>query len=155
MVENDLFKTILSKAMALCANHEYCSAEIRSRLNSWSVDSNDTEKIMSYLIKERFIDDSRYTSAFVKDKFRQNKWGKVKISAHLRSKSLGDDLIRSALDEIDDEAYIDMIREVINDHRRLVKAKNQYDMKGKLLRFALSRGYESHLVYDILNESDQ
>jgi regulatory protein len=110
---------------------------------------------MSYLIKERFIDDSRYASAFVKDKFRQNKWGKVKISAHLRSKSLGDDLIRSALDEIDDEAYIDMIREVINDHRRLVKAKNQYDMKGKLLRFALSRGYESHLVYDILNESDQ
>lgn len=155
MAENDIVKAAMNKAMALCASHEYCSSEIMSKLGSWSVGNEDAEKILSYLIKEKFIDDSRYASAFVKDKFRQNKWGKVKIAAHLRSKNLGSDIIQSALDAIDDEMYLNMIRETINDHRRFVKAKNQYDMKGKLLRFGLSRGFESNLVYDILNEKEE
>lgn len=155
MAENDIVKAAMNKAMALCASHELCSSDIMSKLSSWSVGNEDAEKILSYLIKEKFIDDSRYASAFVKDKFRQNKWGKVKIAAHLRSKNLGSEIIQSALDAIDDEMYLTMIRDTINDHRRFVKAKNQYDMKGKLLRFGLSRGFESNLVYDILNEKEE
>jgi regulatory protein len=154
MAENNLVKAALNKAMALCAYHEYCSSEIRSRLSSWGIGNDDSEQLISVLIKEKFINDSRYSAAFAKDKFNQNKWGKIKIAAHLRSKNISEETIQSALDEIDDESYIKMIRDTINAHRRFVKAKNLYDLKGKLLRFGLSKGFESNLLYDILNETD-
>jgi regulatory protein len=88
MAESELFKTALSKAMALCSRREYCSDDIRAKLNSWGIGENDTEKIISALVTENFINEKRYSEAFVKDRFRYNKWGKVKIRANLRLKKI-------------------------------------------------------------------
>ena len=106
------------------------------------------------LIKENFINESRYAAAFVRDKFKYNKWGKVKIAAHLGAKKLPPDIISTALDSIDNEQYIRIVRGIIEGHRKTVKAKNQYDLKAKLLRYGLSKGFESSLLYDILNDLD-
>jgi regulatory protein len=152
MAENTLYKMSLTKAMALCSRREYCSEDIRAKLQSWSVSEKDAEKIISALIKENFLNEARYSEAFVKDKFRYNKWGRVKIAAHLKAKSIPGELIRSALDSIDDELYRNTLKELIASHRKSVKAKNQYDLKGKLLRYGLSKGFESSLLYDILND---
>ena len=134
MAENDLFKTLLSKSMALCSKREYCIDDIRSRLDSLGSSVTDREKIIKTLIKENFINEERYASAFVKDKFRYNKWGKVKITAHLKAKHIPPAIISRALGSIDNELYIKTLGEMISSHRRYVKAKNQYDLKGKLLR---------------------
>jgi len=103
------------------------------------------------LIKENFINEKRYAEAFVKDKFRYNKWGKVKIRAGLKMKKIPGEIINNALDSIDDGTYRKTIEELITVHRRSVKAKNQYDLKGKLLRYGLSKGFESDLLYDVLS----
>jgi regulatory protein len=155
MSENTLFKTALNKAMAECSRREFCSEDIRKKLVEWGVENNDAEKIIGVLIREKFIDESRYASAFVRDKFKYNKWGKVKIAAHLRAKKLSSDLIKSALDSIEDELYNRFLRELIESHRRSVKAKNKFDLKAKLLRYGLSKGFESNLLYDILNEIEE
>ena len=152
MAENALYKTALTKAMTLCSHREYCTEDIRIKLRSWGVTEEDTEKIIVALIKENFINEARYSEAFVKDKFRYNKWGRVKIAAHLKAKSIPGEMIRSALDTIDDEFYRNTLKELIASHRKSVKAKNQYDLKGKLLRYGLSKGFESSLLYDILND---
>jgi regulatory protein len=152
MSENTLFKTALNKAMAECSRREFCCEDIRNKLVGWGVAINDAEKIIGVLISEKFIDESRYASAFVKDKFKYNKWGKVKLAAHLRAKKLSSEIIKSALDSIEDELYNKFLRELIESHRRSVKAKNQYDLKAKLLRYGLSKGFESSLLYDILND---
>ena len=152
MSENAFFKTVLNKAMAECSRREFCSEDIRNKLALWGVEINDAEKIIGVLISEKFIDESRYASAFVRDKFKYNKWGKVKIAAHLRAKKLPSDVIKSSLDSIEDEQYKKSLRELIESHRRSVKAKNQYDLKAKLLRYGLSKGFESNLLYDILND---
>jgi regulatory protein len=152
MSENELFKTALTKAMALCSHREYCCEDIRVKLNSWSVGERDAEKILVNLIKENFINEKRYSEAFVKDKFRYNKWGKVKIRANLRMKKIPSDVINSALNSIDNELYKKTLEELLTIHRRSVKVKNQYDLKGKLLRYGLSKGFESELLYDILSE---
>lgn len=154
MPENSLFKTALNKAMALCARREFCSWDIQVKLESWGLNSSDAKSVISSLIKEDFINDKRYAEAFVRDKYRQNKWGKVKITAHLKAKNIASELISSALASLDDDQYRQMIRDTLDSHRKFVKAKNQYDLKGKLLRFGLSKGFESHLLYDILNEID-
>jgi regulatory protein len=152
MSEKALFKIALEKAMAQCSRREYCSDDIRNKLSLWGVDNDDIGKILRILISDNFINESRYATAFVRDKFKYNKWGKVKISAHLRGKKVPQDIISSALDSIDNDLYIKLLRELIEAHRKSVKAKNQYDLKAKLLRYGLSKGFESNLLYDILND---
>jgi len=154
MNENSFYGAILSKAMALCSKREYCSDDIRSKLRSWGAGEADSEKIISTLISENFLNETRYASAFVRDKFNYNKWGKVKIAAHLRAKQISPGIITSALNLIDNELYMRTMKEIITSHRRHVKAKNKFDLKGKLLRFGLSKGFESNMLYDILNDSD-
>lgn len=154
MTENELIKISLSKAMALCSRREYCTDDISTRLKSWGISDNDSEKIINILYKENFINDIRYSKAFVKDKFIYNKWGKVKIAAHLRIKKIPPDIIKTALDSIINEDYIKILKEILSDHRRFIKARSQYDLKGKLLRYGLSKGFESDLLYGLLNETE-
>jgi regulatory protein len=155
MADNELFKTALNKAMALCAGREYTSAEILSKLKLWGLEAEESGRIIQLLKNENFINEERYAFAFVKDKFRYNKWGKLKIAAHLRSKNVSDEVIRKALDSIDEETYRNTIENIISTHRHSVKAKNQYDLKAKLLRYGLSKGFESHLLYDLLNGMEE
>jgi regulatory protein len=152
MTENTLINAALNKAMALCASREYCSEDIRAKLDSWSVNNQDADKIINKLIGENFINEKRYAEAFVRDKYHHNKWGKVKIASQLRVKRIAPDLIDSVLATIDEEQYRQAIRDILASHRKFIKAKNQFDLKGKLMRFGLSKGFESHILYDILNE---
>jgi regulatory protein len=152
MSEKGLNKIALEKAMALCSRREFCCDEIRSKLSLWGVENDDSEKIIGTLIRENFINESRYAVAFVRDKFKYNKWGKAKIKAHLSSKKLPPDIINTALDSIDNEQYIKLLRGLIESHGKTVKARNQYDLKAKLLRYGLSKGFESNLLYDMLND---
>ena len=138
--------------MAQCSRREYCCDDIRNKLISWGVSGNDSEKIIVTLIKENFINEQRFAIAFVKDKFNYNKWGKIKIAAHLRHKRITGEIVKVALDSIDYDVYTKSLKDIITSHRRSVKAKNQYDLKAKLLRYGLSKGFESSLLYEVLDE---
>jgi regulatory protein len=151
MSESTIYKSALSKAMALCSQREYCIEDIRAKMQSWSVGNTDSDRIISILIQENFINEKRYAEAFVKDKFRYNKWGKIKIRASLKMKNIPGDIINHALDSIEADLYKKTIEKLLTAHRRSVKAKNQFDLKGKLLRYGLSKGFESDLLYDILS----
>jgi regulatory protein len=152
MSENKLYTAAFSKAMAICSRREYCIDDILSKLQLWGIKEDECKKIIGALIKENFINEKRFTDAFVRDKFTYNKWGKVKIKAHLKLKRIPAEIINSALNSIDNEVYIKTLKELLTSHQRSVKAKNQYDLKGKLLRYGLSKGFESELLYDLLNK---
>lgn len=154
MTENLLYKTALSKTMALCSRKEYCCDDIRSKMMSWGIGSNDSEKIISILIKEKFIDESRFASAYTKDKFNYNKWGKIKIGSNLKLKKIPPEIIKQSLESIDYDSYRKLIVNLLTLHHKKVKAKNQYDMKARLLRYGLSKGFESSLLYEILGEEE-
>jgi regulatory protein len=154
MAETFLFNTALNKAMALCASREICNWDIRQKLNSWGIKGDEADRIISQLSTGKFIDEERYANAFVKDKFRYNKWGKIKIGAALRVKRIPDEIIRRALDSIDDKEYLDLLKDIIEKQKKTTRAMNQYDLKGKLLRHCLAKGFESHLIYDLLKIDD-
>lgn len=155
MADKERYNVLLKKAMAYCAGKECCRSDISQKLSAWSADEEEIEKILNQLVRENFINEERYAAAFVKDKFRYNKWGRVKTGAALRQKKIPADIISIAFEAIDENAYLEALKTIISAHRRTVKAKNQYDLKGKLLRYGLSKGFESHLLYDILNESTE
>jgi len=66
--------------------------------------------------------------------------GKIKIGSALKMKRIPDEIIRKAFESINDEEYINLLKNIIDRHKRTVKAKNQFDLKGKLLRHCLGKG---------------
>lgn len=143
---------LLLRAQQLCSGREYCVSDITAKIAQWG--EKDEEKIAGIirkLIAEKYIDENRYCRAFARDHFRYQHWGKVKISAGLRMKKLPAAAIAEGLDAIDNEEYLARLKEILETHNRSVKAKNRYDLKARLLRHALGKGYESHLVYEALN----
>jgi regulatory protein len=146
------YKAALGKAMALCSRREYCCDDIQMKLDSWGIKGDIAEKVMSTLVKEKFIDEHRYANAFVRDKFKYNKWGKVKIGSNLKIKRVPADIIREALDSLDSDDYRNMLEKLISAQRKKIHAKNQFDLKAKLMRYALSKGFESGLIYEMLEE---
>ena len=154
MAENLLFNAALEKAMAICAGREMCTYDISRKLISWGIKDDSAVNILNILTRDKFIDEERFAVAFVKDKFRYNKWGKVKISNALKIKRIHNETIKHSLKSINDEEYLDLLKSILAKQKKTIKAKNQFDLKGKLLRHCISKGFESHLVYDLLNDPE-
>jgi regulatory protein len=152
--KSELYKIALAKAMALCSGREYCTADISSKLVTWGIENGDCDSIINRLKEENFINETRYAAAFARDKFRYNKWGRIKIAMQLRYKRIPETIISEALGSIDEESYLSTLKSMLAGHKKSVKARDKYEMKSKLMRFAQSRGFESNKIYDVLNEND-
>ena len=146
------FKDALQYAMNLCSVQERCRSEVSQKLASRKVASGDIEKILTSLVVENFINESRYAGTFARDKLRLNKWGKVTIRYMLQHKNIPGEIIESALQDIGDEDYRDILKEELMKKRKTIKGSNAFDIRGKLFRFAQQRGFETGLIYNILDE---
>jgi len=145
----------IDRAMNLCSRSEHCNKDILDKLNSWKLTSEKENKaIIKSLTDDKFINEKRYARSYAQDKFRFNKWGRIKIRAMLKSRGISNDDIDSALEMIDNYAYSQMIEEEMSNKRRSIKAKNIFDLKAKLFRFAGSRGYEKEFIYNFINKLD-
>jgi regulatory protein len=126
---------------ALCAQAEHCQQEMRDKMRRWELDESVQNRIIDRLIKERYVDDERYARAFVKDKIRYNKWGRRKVQQALWQKRIDADIQQRVLDEIDEKEYLDVLRPLLKQKRKSIRAANDYELNQKLARFALSRGF--------------
>lgn len=145
------FHEALKRAAELCSRQEQNTGHIREKLTEWKVSESDAGRIIEKLSAEKFLDDRRYATAFVRDKFRFNRWGRVKITHMLRAKGIADETIEEALSVIDEEQYTEACREVLRGKSATLKEKNRWTRKAKLHRFATGRGFESDLVYRLLD----
>jgi len=141
----------LHLAAAMCSSTERCSTEIAEKLRNKGLVEQDIALIVSYLIKEKYIYDSRFARAFIKDKFRYNQWGRIKIRYMLMQKKIPREIIDTAFEVLEDEAYQDMIQKLISMKSKGLKAKNDYDKKMKLARFLAGKGFEYDEFSGILN----
>ena len=136
----------------LCAKAERCKFELRQKLYRWHVSPSDSDTIINSLIHRRFLDDERFARAFVKDKVMFGRWGRRKIQLALMSKRISSDTIRNAIEEIDEDVYMDNLREILIAKARSIDEPNTYDGRTKLFRFGASRGYEPELVARTIRE---
>ena len=110
------------------------------------------EEIISKLRAEKFLDDERYAKAYISDKFRFNKWGKIKLRYYLKAKGLPDKLIEKGLHEIKDDQYKKALIDTLKEKARKVKSDNKFDKLGQIIRFAQSRGFEPEIIHRYLPE---
>lgn len=136
---------------ALCAQAEHCQHEMLEKMRRWEVPETVQVRVMAKLIKERYVDDERYAQAFVKDKIRYNKWGRRKVEQGLWQKRIDEDIRKRVLDEVDDNEYLDVLRPLLKQKRKTIKAKNDYELNQKLMRFAMGRGFTFNLIRQCLD----
>ena len=139
---------------ALCAQAEHCQQEMRDKMKRWGVSADAQERIVARLVKERYIDDERYARAFVKDKIRYNKWGRRKVQQGLWLKRIDADIQKRVLDDVDDNEYLAVLRPLLKQKVKSVKADSDYERNQKLVRFALGRGFTFDLIRQCLDVDD-
>lgn len=140
---------------AMCAQAEHCEQEMRDKMRRWAIEPDAQDRVVARLVKERYVDNERYARAFVKDKIRYNKWGRRKVMQALWMKRIDDDIQRSVLDEIDDKEYIDVLVPLLKQKRKTIKAKSDYELNQKLVRFALSRGFDFSIIRQCMDVDDE
>ena len=139
---------------ALCAQAEHCRHEMLEKMRRWGLDEAAAERVATRLVSERYVDDERYARAFVRDKLRYQKWGRRKIEQGLWQKHIADDIRQRVLNHIDDEEYLSVLRPLLKQKRKGIKASSDYELNQKLLRFALSRGFTFDIIRQCLDVDD-
>ena len=142
---------LLNKAATYASKCEHCESEVREKLVTWGGTNEETDEIIAYLIEERYVDNQRYANSYTKDKFRFNHWGKYKINMMLRSKDIDSETIEEALGQIDEEEYLEKLQQILQDKLRSLKYSSEYEKKGKLFKFAQSRGFESSAISKVID----
>lgn len=137
-----------------CSGAEHCCLEVRQMLERRKAESADIERIIRYLIKEGYIDESRYAAAFVHDKVRFAKWGRAKIAQALWQKRIPAGVADEALASIDEDEYMAALKDVVASRYRQTKGATEYERKIKTMKSVCSRGYEPALVRRVLSMSD-
>ncbi|MBS1680744.1 MAG: RecX family transcriptional regulator [Bacteroidetes bacterium] len=142
----------LSKIYRYCAYQDRSHREVKNKLFEYGLRSNQVDEILSQLISEGFLNEERFAKSFVGGKFRMLKWGKVKIKRELEQAGLTPRCIKSGLAEIDQTNYLITLKSLIKKKSSQLDAEGPRIKKGKIARYVIGKGYETDLVWGMLNE---
>lgn len=153
MQNHDLaFNEAYTKMAQLCSRSEQCSIDIRKKIAAYEIVAEAIDEIIAKLKAEKFLDDDRYVKAYISDKFRLNKWGRIKMRYYLKAKGLPDNVIEKGLSEIDEIEYKRALLATMKEKAKKVKGENKFEQAAHIIRFAQSRGFEPEIIHRHLNE---
>jgi len=148
------FSIALEKAAHYCAYQERCHQEVEKKLHDWNIDPEIHDEIVSELIQQNFLNEERYAQSYVRGKINIKKWGRYKIKRELKSREVSEYCINKALKELDEEKYILNLQDLLEKKHQTIKAKSVYEARAKLFQYLLSKGYESSLINEQLENYD-
>lgn len=144
---------ILKKVLRYCAYQDRCTQEVRTKLATFDMPNPEKDKIVKLLVDEGYLDDARYASTFVRSKIHLKKWGVNKIKMALKIKGISDEIISNALSEIDPGIYREELIKVLK--AKKINELDPYKRKAKLAQYAMQKGYEPSLVWDVIRHFDR
>jgi regulatory protein len=143
------------KLTDLCARSEHCQQEMIEKMRQWGVSEDEQAQVMERLVRERYVDDERFARAFIYDKIRYNKWGRRKVEQALWMKRIDEQISKPILDEVDDEEYLSILRPMLKQKRKSIKAKSDYELNMKLMKWALGRGFTMDVIRQCMTIDDE
>ena len=150
ITENEAYNHVASR----CVQREYCRADWYRKLMEAGLTAQQTEGVLDRLEDDKFIDEERYSRSFVHDKLYYERWGRIKMSYSLRQKAISNDNIAAAMATINEEEYVDILKDVLRLKGKSIKADSEYEHRQKLARFAAGRGFEPGLIFKLLDLDD-
>lgn len=132
----------LQSLMRLCARAEKSSGDALRLMRGWGVAESEREGVLQKLVDQRFIDDRRYAEAYVREKSNLAGWGARKIAFQLRQKGIDKEIINSTLATLDSDTQREQLTAKLERKMRTTKAANNYELRGKLLRYGMGLGFD-------------
>ena len=145
---------VLDKMAKYCAYQERCVKDVRDKLQTFEIPEEEKAKILDYLLDNRFVNDERFVKSFVRGKVNQSGWGVNKIRFHLIQKGIDKDIIEEALGQTDEEAYRQRLIDILKTKTKTIKADSDFEKKRKLAAYAMQKGFEGALVWEVLKDLD-
>ena len=142
----------LQALMRLCSRAEKSSGDAMRLMHTWDVPEGERRGVLDKLIELRFIDDTHYAEAYTREKSQLAGWGAKKIALHLRQKGIDKEIITHTLSALDNSDQQERLEDKLQKKLRTTKANNRYELRGKLLRYAMSLGYEYDSAKDIIDK---
>lgn len=152
MSEVNSVKDAIHKIEHFCAYQERCHDEVMQKLRAMKMDSNEIDEILAHLIKENYLNESRFACSFARGKHRIKFWGKVRIVNELKFRNISTYNINLALKEITPEEYDTSFNALAERNWHSIKESNGLKKRKKCCDFLLRKGYESNLVYEKVKE---
>lgn len=146
---------VLWRLAEQCSRCEHSTGEVDQKMRQWGLTAAEREHIIDRLVEEKYVDNERFCRAFVSDKIRFDKWGRRKIETALYKKGVGRDVFDPILDAVDNEKYVETLRELLAMKRRTTKAESEYELNGKLIKYAMSRGYTYDVIRKCIDSADE
>lgn len=149
------YQQILPKIAAYCSYQDRCQLEIINRLKKWEYSEEDIPEVLAWLKDNKFWDEERYASSFVRGKFRSNKWGRRKIKMALQQKGVSSSIVNKALKEINPEEYQEIAFKIaLKKVEKLFEKENdEYIVKGKTLQHLAGKGFETEVCYNAVEDA--
>ena len=141
---------VLDKMAKYCAYQERCVKDVRDKLKTFDLPQEEKDKILDYLLDNRFVNDERFAKSFVRGKVNQSGWGLNKIRFHLIQKGIAKETIDEALGQTDEEVYRQRLIDILKVKAKTIKAETDFERKRKLAAYALQKGFEGSLVWEVL-----
>ncbi len=145
-------KQIESKLQYYCSYQDRCHKEVIEKLKTFNIRSNESNEIISNLIKDNYLNESRFSENFVRGKFKIKNWGKVRIVRELKQRNISRYNINLGLKEIDSQEYQNKFDEIFENKLSSLENLNKIIKKKKIISYLLYRGWESNLIYSKINE---
>jgi len=155
--ENEIVtkKRALEKAMKYCAYQERSHLEVRQKILSWGVPEEDADEVISELVLENFLNESRFAEAYTRGKLRLKRWGKQKIKQGLLAKDVSEYCMKDALESIDQEEYFSIFSAELEKKVASVQQPFSFEGKGKIAAYLIRRGWEPQMVWSELKQIEK
>lgn len=140
----------LRSLMNLCVKAERSEFDVRRLLERWGIAVEERQRIVDTLVRERFVDDRRYAEAYVREKVRFSGWGRFKIRAALRAKRIDESIIEEVLGQVDGASMREKLEHRLQMKMARTKARDEYDLRGKLLRYGAGLGFDTDTVLEVV-----
>jgi len=151
VTDNQYLEKFIKSLRFYCAYQERTLMEVHEKLNSFKLSEKHIERIIKQLVEEDYLNEERYAKNFVVSKLHQKKWGKRKIIHALHLKQIPEIYIEMGLNEIDDDEYIKVIRDLIKKKRKESKEPDNFKFQYKIYSYLISKGFESDMVWRVIN----
>ena len=145
-------KEATERIQSYCAIQDRCQWEVEKKMKEWGISDEIIENILTDLILDKFVNEERFSESFCRGKFRIKKWGKVKIENELKIKNISKKCINKGLLQIEKKEYIKVLKDLYLKKRDSLKDTNQFIRKGKIARHLQQKGFESKLIWELINK---
>lgn len=141
-------KIVQSRIENYCAREDRCQQQVLEKLRGFGLSEGIVEDFLITLIQNNYVNEERYARSFCSGKFKIKKWGRRKITFELKKKKVSDACIQKGLEELDEEAYLATLQQLIEKKNKLLKDKNPFVRKKKIVDYLVRKGYEPDYAWE-------